>query len=177
MKKISTDLRLPTLDMSYEEIVQWLFNIREIWVIKGIPRRVFSDFKKPKSGNGLTKREILEYIQETFESSIELKEEQESQVFNADLEDKYYVFEIEYLGPGGLISLETADGDIVLAKGIPIALYDKGAHLLQIARERPEEFTVIARDYYTHEAQMLDTYRKVRDKNKSVPNKPFFNVW
>jgi hypothetical protein len=64
-----------------------------------------------------------------------------------------------------------------LAKGIPIPVYEKDCHLLQIARERPEDFIVIGRDYYSHEAQMIDTYHKVKTKNKPEGNRRFFDVY
>jgi hypothetical protein len=174
MNPIIIDELIPGMESSYESLVEWLLSQRESWTIRGVPRKSFSDFKKPNSGNALTKREIVEFITQTFVSTLTPELE-----YNGDIEDKYYVFEIEYIGNGNIIKIDTEDfGPIILSKNIPVPVYDKNCHLLEIVRSQPENFRVLGRDLYTHEAQLLETYNQLKAINNTMSHSnKFFDIY
>lgn len=163
MKKILVE-RIPDRSWKYQEIIEWLFQIRSVWNINGIHCHKPEDVRAK-----LTKLEVLNFIEEQFEPQIVEKREYQIPL------PKFDCYDIEYVGKGQIVAINTNDGRIHFAKGVSMTVYSVDCHLLDVIRKR-DDFVITGRNYYNHEKQIIDTKKLMRTQRRDH-NDSFFAIY
>lgn len=157
---------IPDRSWSYQDILTWLWQIRDTWNIKDInahdPKEIRSHLKKS---------EVLEFINENFECPNAPKKENEIEV------PKWDCYDVVYIGEGDLYKLVKGKDIFVFVKGLSYTFYDQEAPLLlDMLTTHKEIFAVKGRNYYSHETQIIDVARKVKKRMGGPPEK-FFTIF
>lgn len=174
--KIIVKETLPTRDDRYEDIVKFLLEYKPIWLVDGVQRKCFKDFKRPDNGNSLTKSELIDLVRDNFELSEELRPKR---TYNQDIkEDAYDYYIITYIGKGFMKNIQVEDAPpINLVKGVPVSVYSKDCHLLEIARD-DADIVVVACKWNTDWKETLKSVDRIRTFNRdSDKTTSFFKVW
>ena len=164
----------PDRSWTYQEILDWMFDVKAVWTIKGVNAHKPEDIR-----NRLKKIEVLEYINNNFES-----EDERDETLNNYM-PKYECYDVKYIGNGDVIKIQpdysTAQ---VFVKGLFYTFYDIGDPLIaKILNEHSDDFIVAGRELRSDERNIIDVAAIIGGQNRDKMNnrnyKPntFFNVF